>query len=201
MQQRKHVLVAGTFLVVLVGLGGAEAYVLRDKLQGALVGTQQPTLMATEEQPVLTMDGVHRDDGASVDALLAEHASFEVRPSTGQMFLAVLLPDETVEIRDLFTNDQYAGTIAWVESPEVKDEFLALKDALLPAFSPQLSGLVDTTIRTPGLPTRNVLSFRDPALNPNALSFIRVRNRLFELHSTPGMEELLENLVSEVTAR
>lgn len=197
MQQRKHALVAGMFLLVLAGLGGAEAYILRDKLRGAL--TSGPTLVALDDRgPVLAVDGVQRDDGSPVDALL-QRTPFEARASSSPMFLEVLLPDEAVEIRDLFTENEFAGSIAWVESPEVKEDFLALKDALLPAFSPQLSALVDTTIRSPGLPTRNILSFRDPALNPNRLSFVRARNRLFELHAAPGMETALEALLDTVT--
>lgn len=198
MQQRKHVLAAGMFLLVLVGLGGAEAYVLRDKLRGALL---LPDTDIASPTPVLTLDGVAPADGAPVDDALAAHTEVEARSAKTAMFLTVLLPDQTVNIRDLFANDEYAGTIAWVETPEAKDEFLSLKEALLPAFSQQLTDLVDTTVRAPGAPTRNVLSFRDPALNPNHLFFMRSRNRLFELHATPGKEDDLSALVEDLAAK
>lgn len=203
MQQRKHILTAGVFFLLLAGLGGAEAYVLRDSLRGALIGPHIDTTDTADtaaKAPMLNVDGVARNDGKPVEDLLSQHAQIDARPSTSPVFLTVLLPDEDVTVRDLFVGEQFAGTLAWVESSEAKDEFLSLKEALMPAFSPQLSGLIDTTVRTPGSPTLNVLSFKDPALNPNQLEFARSRNRLFELHATPGMETPLAALLEDLAS-
>ena len=51
----------------------------------------------------------------------------------------------------------------------------------------------------PGRPTRNLLTFLDPGLSSERIVFVRVRERLYELHVAPGKDDVLFELVEALT--
>ena len=95
-------------------------------------------------------------------------------------------------------NDRIAF-FAWMESPNVKDYFSSLKEALRASFSSDLRDLVDETQERPGKPVRNVLSFIDPAIHEDRLLFVRARERLYEFHVVPGKEAQVQALMDALT--
>ena len=91
------------------------------------------------------------------------------------------------------------GAVVWIESPEVKTTFNSLKDALLATFSPQVKDLEDTTKIDPGMPIRNVLTFLDPSLSEERLTFVRVGERFLEFHSVVGKEDAMSKAIESLS--
>ena len=89
--------------------------------------------------------------------------------------------------------------ISWLETPDVKILFLALKEALHSSFSPELQDLVDEKQQRRGKPPRELLTFLDPAISEERLAFVRVRDRLYELHIPEGMDDAIFGLIEELT--
>ena len=112
-----------------------------------------------------------------------------------------MIPEGAAEVHTyaLLLHGDRAGLIAWTESAEVKNYFLALKEALHASFSPRVKDLLDETQRIPGKPPRNFLSFLDECLSPERLVFLRVRERLYEIRITEGNDEAIFRAVDELT--
>lgn len=98
----------------------------------------------------------------------------------------------------LFRNDR-AALFSWIESDDVKTIFSSLKLALQEQFSPKITGLTDTTQTPPNGPPVDILSFRDPAISPEIVLFIRVRNRLYEFHIAESGSEVISRLIGELS--
>lgn len=178
---RKILIVVG-FLLVLILLGGADILLTRGTLRF----------------PV-TDGGVAKQKGVDVEFIANAHR-FIVAEATEQNMLPALLPAGSVfNTRVLLKEDDRAATIGWTDSPEVKVIFTALKKKLRSSFSPQLKDLIDETQSEEGKPPRDVLSFHDPALHSDRLLFVRIRERLYEFHITPGHEAEIDELVDSLT--
>lgn len=98
----------------------------------------------------------------------------------------------------LFNNDR-AALFSWIESDDVKTIFSSLKQTLQEQFSPQLTGLTDTTQTPQNGPPVDILSFKDPAISPEVVLFIRVRNRLYEFHIAEKGSEVISRLIGELS--
>lgn len=119
---------------------------------------------------------------------------------TGEKSLLARIVPETVPIHTsvlIGENDRLA-LFSYVESPDVRAYFFGLKDALQASFSAQVKDLIDITETPEGHPTRNTLSFLDPALSEEKLLFLRVRNRLYEFHIANGKEGAVQTLVTKL---
>ncbi len=115
-------------------------------------------------------------------------------------FILLTVPDRaTVKTSVLLRNNDRAFLFSWIESDDVKILFAALKQTLQEQFSGKVTELVDET-RSPtnGAPV-DYLSFLDPALSAERIVFFRIRNRLYELHVAENGDELLEQLVAELS--
>ncbi len=123
---------------------------------------------------------------------------FEVRATKEQSFLMDLLgetPPTTVVI--LQNNDRIA-LLSWVQQGDVKSLLSSLKEALLSSFSNDVRDLIDTTTHEVGKPVIDTLSFIDPSLSSDRITFIRVRELLFEIHLPIGREKDIEDLMMEL---
>lgn len=99
----------------------------------------------------------------------------------------------------LLKNNDRVVHISWVDHPEVKLYYSALKEALHGSFTDRMIDLVDETQERPGKPVRNVLSFLDPNIHEERLLFVRVRQRLFEFHIAKDQEEAAQELLDALT--
>ncbi len=104
-----------------------------------------------------------------------------------------------VEARVILKDNDRLAYFAWIDSPDAKITFTALKEALKTSFSSQLQDLVDETQERPDKPVRNVLSFLDPAIHSERVLFVRVRQRLYEFHIAPGREADIQGLMDALT--
>lgn len=193
-------LVSGIFVLALIGLATADVLLV----EGV------PEMLATSNDPEIppafttttggTINGIVKITGPDVGATIAQ-VGFTAQDTTELSILRTVVPQQeaTVHSQVLLKNGDRAGLIAWVESADVKDYYLALKEALHSSFSTQVRDLLDETQQQPGRPTRNLLTFLDPGLSSERIVFVRVRERLYELHVAPGKDDLLFELVEALT--
>ena len=146
--------------------------------------------------------GIPLNQGADVlSTLVAHNFTFEDPTSIEKIVLDRVAPqsEATVEKHVLLLDGDRAGVIAWVESPKVKDYFLKVKEVLHGSFTTKVQDLIDETQRRENLPVRNLLTFFDPGLLPERVVFVRVRQRLFEIHIADGKSKELFDLIEELT--
>ncbi len=171
-------------LLVLTGIGAADYYLAGRESVADVVGQQQ------------TNGTAKAGEGNPEDILRAINVT--VQPSEDLTFLAQVAKNAPVRSVIILQDGDRAGSVSWLDG-DSKQAFIALKEALLSAFSAQVSALSDTTIQEEGKPTRNVLTFRDPALSEETLTFVRVRERLYEFHTTAGKEAVMKQAVDALT--
>ncbi|MBU0767021.1 hypothetical protein KKF55_04575 [Patescibacteria group bacterium] len=181
-------------VVVLVGLGTADILLTDARLPEPDVSAQNnPTLRPPTERPTEQTYGPN-----ILETIVAQRLTFE---KTGESSLIerIITDGTTVESRTLIKDGDRIGLAAWAESPRVKVYFLALKEALHTSFSPNVQDLIDETQREPGRPIQNLLTFFDPAISEDRLVFVRVRERLFEFHIAKGKDDMLFELIENLT--
>ena len=196
-------------LLLMVLLGASDAALLEgwtpfEEEPEVIAETQAPSdpKPPTEEPPRdndSNLPGVRKHTGPNVLEVLISH-SFTFQEGKENIVLNRVVPDdETVHSRTMLLHEDRAGVIAWVESPLVKKYYLILKEALHTAFTAEVEDLLDETQRREGKPTRNLLTFYDPGLLPERVVFVRVRERLYELHIADGASEAIFDLIEELT--
>lgn len=141
---------------------------------------------------------VQKQESINVLDAIAE-LDMEAKTTSEDFFLPALLEDTTVQTRAIVGNNDRLGSIAWVESSEVKAYYQALKQALHKNFTGDVADLKDQTSREPDEPVRNQLTFYDPGISSQRLLFLRVRDRLYEVRIELGSEEQIQPLVDELS--
>jgi hypothetical protein len=191
MSSRNKIIVTAALLLVITGLGAADYYVSGDGF-GAQV--------ANPNTPAPT-GAVAKASGPSIENV-AQTLNLETSKSDDLSLLAQAVTDGTqVESTAILHDGDRAGSVTWVESANVKNYFIAIKEALLSAFSNQVSELRDETLQEADKPVRNILTFKDPQLSDERILFVRVRERLYEFHIADGQEETMNKLVEALTGR
>lgn len=182
MSNAQKILATAFFTLILLTLGTAD-YVLT---QGTLKLPPREGIAKKAEPDVATV---------------AESQVFTVTETTERQLLEerAVKGKRTVWGRVLLKENDRAATIAWIDAPDVKEIFTALRKDLRPKFSSDFHDLIDETQSQPGKPPRDVLSFRDPRVHPERLLFVRVRERLYELHVKEGHEKDIDGLIDALT--
>lgn len=195
MTNRAKIATTVLLLVALTGVGAADYYLAGREYAATLTGND-PVDTGT---PTGTGSGVAKADGANVQEILRA-MGYAVQPSEDLTFLAQVSREQRVETLVILQNGDRVGSVSWIDG-DAKSAFIALKEALLSAFSANVENLSDTTVQQPGAPTRNILTFRDPALSEETLTFVRVRERLYEFHAADGKETAVTQAMEALTAR
>ncbi len=183
----------------IILLEGSPSYKIRLAETGEV---PEPVIDRQKPEPIITPPpegGVRKNHGPNVLKTLGLR-NFEVQETNEKIILrSTVTGGDTVEARALLIDGDRAGVIAWVSSPNVKKHYLVLKEALHSAFTPEVQDLLDETQRRENRPTRNLLTFYDPGLLPERVVFIRVRERLYEVHVAEGASEELFNVIEDLT--
>jgi hypothetical protein len=190
MTKRTATITTVSVLAVLLGLTAADYLITGKTLPARL------SLTGIEDIPA---GAVAKGAGPDVTMTIAA-AGMETSDTDEATFLEQIA-DSGVRSVILLKDGDRAGSVAWLDSADVKTDFMALKDGLLESFSPDLKDLKDVTEQEPGRPVRNILSFSDSALSEDRLVFIRVRERLFEFHITAGSEDAMNSLIEALTTK
>ncbi|OGJ57449.1 hypothetical protein A2881_05655 [Candidatus Peribacteria bacterium RIFCSPHIGHO2_01_FULL_55_13] len=208
-------LAATGILALMIALGASDALLIEGGLPKPVLpdepyasDTPQPPQTSQPSQPSSipgessssSIVGIKKATGPDV-LLTLTRLGFEIERSSELTILRTVIPEGAAEVNTyaLLLNGDRAGLIAWTESAEVKNYFLALKEALHASFSPRVKDLLDETQRIPGKPPRNFLSFLDEGLSPERLVFLRVRERLYEIRITEGNDETIFRAVDALT--
>lgn len=199
MTTRSNVGVTLLLLVAIAGLGLTDAYMNRKDLAAYLPGNAEdatkPDTDVPSPVPIPVQQGP--DVAASITALGFTTAT------TNEASLIEQIVQDASAVSDLgiLSNGDRIGSVTWVTSANVKNTFIALKEALLPSFSTDVTDLKDTTDARPGHPVRNVLTFLDPALSTERMTFVRVAGNLYEFHIVTGKEAQMQTLIDALTVR
>lgn len=191
MTTRSKIVTTALLLLVLTGVGAADYY-FAGREYAADLGGQQPVATGTGV-------GVPKADGVNVQETLSG-INIATQVSEDLTFLAQVSRNAPVQSLVILENGDRAGSVSWIDG-DSKSAFIALKEALLSAFSANVQGLSDTTLQEEGKPTRNVLTFRDPALSEETLTFVRVRERLYEFHTAGSGSVAVQQAIEALTTR
>ena len=191
-------------LALMFAIGALDALLIEKEL---LMNWRTETPEITEEPPVLEVPQQQVPTGGVAKILepnVAEISSvlgFSYQSHSDSTLIGQIVPPDhaTTQSVVLLKDNDRAGVIAWVDSPQVKIYFMALKEALHSTFSADVKDLVDETQERPGKPTRNLLTFKDPVISEERIVFVRIRERLYEIHVAEGMDEAMFNLVETLT--
>lgn len=113
--------------------------------------------------------------------------------------LMLTTQDATVKTVVLLNKNDRAFLFSWIESDDVKTIFSSVKQALQEQFSGKVTDLVDET-RTPDTgPPVDILTFIDPAISKEKIIFLRVRNRLYEIHVAENGADVIGQLVAALS--
>ena len=192
------------FLVVLVALGTADALLTIEEspfktLTADQVAKPEPTTPAPV-QPVDPDKGVVKAGGPNVQEVLNQ-LEITVQDTSASMLLSQIIPKDEAKVTEvaIMKDGDRAGAFAWTESPKVKIYFLAIKEALHSSFTPAVKDLIDETQRLEGRPPRNFLTFMDAGISEERIVFMRIRERLYEIHIGKGQDDVAFELVDLLT--
>ena len=196
MSVRSKTIITLVLLLALTGLALANTF-LTDNV---LMTQHTPTLTQSGGViPGAEAGGVAKYEGPNIAETL-KNLSFTMQDTTEQSMIAQIVTGEVpVTGKTLLVNGDRAGAVLWIETGEVKTYFKELKDALLAAFSQNVTDLRDTVEQGNDAPIRNILTFLDPNLSEERLTFVRVRQRLYEFHTAKGKESMMQPVIEQLT--
>ena len=193
MTTRAKIVTTVLLLVALTGVGAADYYFAGREYAADLTGSQPKPTDGGDT------GGVAKAGEADVESTL-EAMGLTLASSEDLTFLAQVSRDQEVQSFTIMKDNDRVGSVSWIDG-DGKHAFISLKEALLSAFSDQVTGLSDKTLQEEGRPTRNVLTFRDPALSEETLTFVRIRERLYEVHAAQNKEDAVNAAIEALTAR
>lgn len=188
MSHTRPILIASAFTALLLALGTTDALLMGKR-----------ALLPSSPLAADVGGGVTKNNGPEVvDAFASQ--SIEVAPPTQQSILERIVgTGKNVRSAVLLKGEDRIAFFSWMESPDVKTYFQALKDALHASFTPAVTDLRDEARVSSDRPVANFLTFRDTGIDPERLLFVRVRERLFEVHVTDGKEKEVDALMEALS--
>lgn len=137
--------------------------------------------------------------GQSVEEILKK-LDLIAEDTTEKSFLTFLVPEKSnVQTSILLKNNDRAFLFSWVEDDNIKPLFNGLKQALSEQFSAKLTDLIDITKTSDAGPIVDILSFFDPEMSPEKITFLRIRNRLYEIHTAANGTNTLDALIEALS--
>lgn len=194
MSAGQKTIVAAAFLLVLAGIGAADAVLTRGEIR-------YPGARPEDEgnpEAVERSGGVRKRPEPEVFAVLSGRGISTDEAREQSLLQRVAPAAATVSARTLMQGGDRLALFAYIASPEAKTAFLALKSALAASFSPEVRDLADETRSPPDRRVHNVLRFADPALSTEHMLFLRVGERLYEFHYAPEKAGEIEEIVREL---
>jgi hypothetical protein len=195
MQLRSRILLSVGFTTLLVALGASDAFLTKGTMKFPSPLTAQVAPMANTGPSA----GIVRHNGPSVESIL-QAQSLALLPASQQSLLSRIVKDPSqVRTVALLKDDTRIALFSWMETSNAKTYFTALKDALHSSFSSAIQDLRDEMELSSTRPARNILTFKDPAIDPERIVLLRIRQRLFELHVTDGKNADVDALVEALS--
>lgn len=209
---RNDSLFAGGIIVLIAGGLFTADYVLKERpyaMAGEEIVTNEPgqvsssagaqASVASSSTFVKKGTSTKKATGANVETVLTQLQLVSTPTSEASLITLTAPNPSLVQTRALLKNNDRAFMLSWIESDDVKTIFSSLKQALQAQFSPAVTDLVDETRTPQGGAVVDVLTFLDPAISAEKIVFLRVRNRLYELHIAQNGAVLAEQLIAELS--
>ncbi len=207
-------LLATLLFVVSLTLGGVDYY-FKEKQQEQETPSLPETASTSSSAASVAADpmktgmssstrvvkkGVSTKKKTSVDvgALLASLQFMPTQTSEASL-LQLITQVANAQTTVLLLNNDRAALFSWIESDNTKMIFQSVKQALQEQFSPKVTGLIDQTLTSESGPPVDMLAFFDPAISPEKVIFIRVRDRLYEFHVSEKGREAISVLIAELS--
>ncbi len=200
--RRSHAVLPVVFVLILAGIGGADYFLKELPAQRAVEelaaqqGSEQDSSSSVIGQPV--KKGVSRKPGPNVKEVLMAMGYTWTDVGTSEVSLIQNTWNEPVQMITILKDGDRSAMLAWADSPDIKEVYRALKQGLETSFSGDVTDLVDESLTPEAGAPRDILSFRDPAIGPERIAFIRIRTRLYEFHIVDGNEEQLLALAEKL---
>lgn len=188
-------------VLAMLVIGIASSFAVTDAV---LLFTQSPQVATSvPPQPDLPLNPSNPSVNTATIDEMAVAASLELTNTNDIMLLHNIIADDAeVFTRTILYNNDRIGTIAWVDHPQVREYFLALKEALFKNFSTNVQDLQDRSIRLSNqTEAYNELRFIDPAISTNKLIFGRIQNRLFEIRIDPNQLATIEPFITAISGQ
>lgn len=160
-----------------------------------------PSTASSSSHPTVIKKGTStkKQTGVIVGDIF-DRLGLTAQATTESSFLEALASANAgVQVVALLKDNDRAFLFSWLEHDEVKSMFSSLKQALQERFSGKVTDLIDETRSSADGPPVDVLSFFDPSLSAEKIFFLRVRNRLYEIHVAKNGEGVLGQLVEELS--
>ena len=123
------------FTALLLGVGAADAMLMKSALKLPLAASVTPT----EQVPT---EGVAKLSGPDISQIF-DALSIVTQATHEESLLQKVIPSSVpVETRVLLMDNDRIGFIEWMQHPQAKEWFTALKDALKSSFSSHLPDLI-----------------------------------------------------------
>ncbi len=220
---RSHTLIAGVIILVFCGVLAVTDFVLLEQPRIIAISEETTTppntvsmsssssssssttpsevMMNSSSAPNVVKKGVStkKAQNMNIDDILAQ-LQLIIEKTNETSFMMLIAPEKSsVQTVVLLRNNDRAFLLSWMEHDNVKAVFASLKQALQEQFSGKVTNLIDETRTPANKPPVDYLSFTDPALSSERIVFLRIRTRLYELHIAKNGEDLLEQLVAELS--
>lgn len=155
------------------------------------------TTSVQEDASNIVVKGSKRKESINIDGLLL--AQGLVQNESTEPSLLSLMTNAQAKTMILLRENDRAVLLSWIENDDVQTIVYGIKKALQETFSIQLKDLVDETrISETGVPY-DFLHFFDPAIAAEPITLLRVRDRLYEIHTAKNGVSTHTILVDELT--
>lgn len=189
-----------TDIALLEGLPNAEVAEGIEGTEGAEVESGDTSPQPEVPTTPTPANGVRKATGPDVlETLVSNQMTFSDTREKFVLAKVIETGRDTLTTKAILIDGDRAGAIGWIDSPNVKKHYLVLKEALHSAFTPEVKDLLDETQRRENHPTRNLLTFFDSGILPERVVFVRVRERLYEIHIAEGSSNAIFNLIEDLT--
>lgn len=191
-------------VLFLLALGGADyAFVERPHHLAQQSGASASTIVgwqtASSSDGTPVKKGVQKKAQIDITALVSS-LSFTMQTTEEKSLMEQVNPSQIpVETRVLLQSNDRAALLAWMDTPDAKTVYVALKQALLQSLSSRATDVSDQALEPADGPPYDLLSFRDPAISEEQFLFIRIRTRLYVFQITSGKESAVRQIVDALT--
>lgn len=188
MTRATKLIVAGSLVMVLIGLGISDALIKERSLTAQLFNIN--TLFETNNGKAISLVS------SLVSSFKKENFSL-VETDEPSILGSVLTDHSPVHTSILMVNNDRAAFAAWNEGKDAEMYFLVLKDVLYDSFSKDVHDLLDES-RIESQTKFHILTFVDPSLSEERFVFVRINELLIEFHIREGFEETIWNFIDSL---
>jgi hypothetical protein len=134
--------------------------------------------------------------------IVAEKIGYTITQNSEKSLLHRMLSGAIINTSILLSQETRLCLIAYIEDPGIKETFAHIKEQLAKDFSTNVILMTDETKEADDhLLAAEILRFQDPSISTDVITFVRIRSRLYELHSSQEKSAEIDALVEVLRER